>query len=370
MSNLVKNIIISGGGTGGHLFPALAIADNLKKINSNVNILFVGAEGKIEATKVPKAGYDLELLPVIGFSRSLSFKNVTFFFKLFISLISSFKIVKRFKPDVAVGVGGYASGPLVYAAARRGAKVVLQEQNSYPGVTNKLLAKYAEKICVAYDETDKFFPKEKILKTGNPVRNDLLNVSETQEEAKRFFGFDPDKKMILSLGGSGGARSINEGVAENLEIVADNEIQLLWQTGAYYYDKFSEFSSGFSKKQINTTAFIDRMDLAYKAADVVISRAGAGTISELSILKKACILVPSPYVAEDHQSKNAAALVKTKAAVPVKDKECKEKLIPEAVRIINDKKLSESLSKNIYEHAVHNSAERIANEILNLEKNE
>ena len=366
MSESVKNIIISGGGTGGHLFPALAIANNLKKIDSNINILFVGAKGKIEATKVPKAGYNIKLLPVIGFSRSLSFKNITFFFKLFKSLIQSFKIVKKFKPDVAVGVGGYASGPLVYAAARKGTKILIQEQNSYPGVTNKLLAKYAEKICVAYDETDKFFPKEKILKTGNPVRNDLLNVSETQEEAKQFFGFDPNKKLILSLGGSGGARSINEGIAENLQTVADTNIQLLWQTGAYYYNKFSEFSSSFNQKQINTTAFIDRMDLAYKAADIVISRAGAGTISELSLLKKACILVPSPYVAEDHQSKNAAALVKTNAAVPIKDNECKEKLIPDTLKIINDEIKLQTLSKNIYKHAVHNSAEQIAKEILNL----
>lgn len=365
MSKTGRHIIISGGGTGGHLFPALAIADNLKKADKNLSILFVGAKGKIESQKVPEAGYDIKLLPVIGFSRKLSFKNITFFFKLLRSLWMARKIVRQFKPDIAVGVGGYASGPMVYSAARKGAKIILQEQNSFPGITNKLLAKYAEKICVAYDNTDRFFPKEKIIKTGNPVRSDLLNVDLSQEKAKAFFGFDPDKKLILSLGGSGGAKSINEGIAENIQNIVDSGTQLLWQTGAYYFEDFSKKAVQYSNTQIKATAFINRMDLAYKAADLVISRAGAGTISELCLLKKACILVPSPHVAEDHQSKNAQALVETKAAVPVKDNECKKLLVSTTLETIqNDERLN-SLSENIYKHAVHNSAENIANEILN-----
>ncbi len=362
------NIIISGGGTGGHLFPAIAIAQTLKKINESINILFVGAKGKIEEKKVPELGFSIELLNISGFARKLSIKNITFFFKLFSSLIKSAKIIKRFKPDIAVGVGGYASGPLLHVAAKKGIPTLIQEQNSYPGITNKLLSKRAKKICVAYKGTERFFPADKIILTGNPVRDTLLRANETREKAAKYFGLDPKKKIILSVGGSGGARTINNSIVNSIDKFENENIQLLWQTGKYYYEDSLEIVQRKANENIKVKDFITRMDLAFKAADIVISRAGAGTISELCLLKKACILVPSPNVAEDHQTKNAQALTNTGAAILIKDSEANQKLIDTALNLIQNKKKLEELTKNIEKHAVRNSAMIIAQEILKLIK--
>lgn len=360
------HIIISGGGTGGHLFPALAIAEAFGKREPNAEIVFVGAKGRIEEKKVPAAGYPIHLLPISGFARHLTLKNLTFPFKLLRSLLKARRIVKKIQPDAAVGVGGYAAGPLGYVAAKQGVPLLIQEQNSFPGITNRLLAKYASVICVAYPGTERFFPKEKIVKTGNPVRARLLENTMSKEEAKAHLGFSPDKKLILSLGGSGGAASINEGVAQGLESIYKAEVQLLWQTGAYYFADYREYAEKYPQNIIKATAFIEDMALAYKAADLVISRAGAGTVSELCLLKMPTILVPSPHVAEDHQSKNALALVDDNAAILVKDAETKQKLIPEALKYATDENALKTLSENIYKHAEQNSAERIVDELMKL----
>jgi UDP-N-acetylglucosamine--N-acetylmuramyl-(pentapeptide) pyrophosphoryl-undecaprenol N-acetylglucosamine transferase len=296
----------------------------------------------------------------------LTYKNLAFPFKLIRSLWIAGRIVRKTKPDAVVGVGGYAAGPLGYCAARKSVPLLIQEQNSFPGITNRLLARYAQKICVAYPNTDRYFPKEKIIKTGNPVREQLLNIGITQAEAKQELGFSPDKKLILSVGGSGGAAGINEGVAAGLNKLQKNNLQLLWQTGAYYFQKYKPFTEGYEAHGIKAVEFIDRMDLAYRAADIVISRAGAGTISELCLLKKPAVLVPSPYVAEDHQSKNAKALTQSGAALMVKDAETKSRLIDTTVNAAKDEKLLKELSENIYRHAEHDSAGRIADELLNL----
>ncbi len=365
-----KKIIISGGGTGGHLFPAVAIAQALQKIDNSVEILFVGAKGKIEEKKVPEAGYKIELLPITGFARKLSFKNVSFFFRLIRSIRKSKRIVKEFRPDAAVGVGGYASGPLLYVATKRGVPALIQEQNSFPGITNKLLAKRVKKICVAYDDTERFFPKEKIIKTGNPVRENLITSDATKEEAVKFFGLNPAKKVILSLGGSGGAKSINESISGHLKKIINSEIQIIWQTGKYYYANLIDNNEIVRAENIKVLDFIKRMDLAFKAADIVISRAGAGTISELCLLEKSTILVPSPNVAEDHQTKNAMALVNKNAAVLIKDKESREKLIPKAIDLLNNPKNLKELSQNIKKQAFKNSAEIIAKEVLKMIDND
>lgn len=361
-----KKIIISGGGTGGHLFPAIAIAQSLQKADNNIDILFVGAKGKIEETKVPEAGYEIELLNIQGFSRKLSFKNISFIIKLLKSIRKSKKIVKKYKPDAVVGVGGYASGPLVYVATKRGIPGLIQEQNSYPGITNKILSKRVEKICVAYDGTERFFPKEKIIKTGNPIRENLSDPNITREQAAKFFGLDPNKKVILSLGGSGGAGSINKGIADNLSKIANSDCQFIWQTGKFYFEDAQKTVKIVNAGNLKVLAFIKRMDLAYKLADVVISRAGAGTISELCLLEKPVILVPSPNVAEDHQTKNAKSLVDKNAALLVKDNATKTKLIQTALEIVvNDEKLKQ-LSENISKQAMKNSADIIAGEVLKL----
>ncbi len=371
MNKEQRHIIFCGGGTGGHLFPALAIAEALRKRLPDTKIVFVGAKGKIEEKKVPAAGYDIFLLPIRGFARRVTIKNLAFPFKLLSSLFKARKIVKKIRPDAVVGVGGYAAGPLGYAAAKQKVPLLIQEQNSFPGVTNKLLAKYARTICVAYPGTERFFPKEKIVMTGNPVRENLLQNTLSPEEAKKKLGFAPDKKLILSLGGSGGAASINAGIAENLNMLHEADIQIIWQTGAYYFDEFKPLADKYDDSKIRATAFIEDMALVYRAADLVISRAGAGTVSELCLLKKPAILVPSPHVAEDHQSKNANVLVKAQAAILVKDVETKTKLIPEAIKYITDEEALKKLSENIYKYAVHNSAENIVDELIKLipEKN-
>ncbi|SHE52910.1 UDP-N-acetylglucosamine-N-acetylmuramylpentapeptide N-acetylglucosamine transferase [Dysgonomonas macrotermitis] len=356
-------VIISGGGTGGHIFPAIAIANAIKLRHADAEILFVGAEDRMEMTRVPAAGYKIVGLPVAGFNRKNLLKNIPVLKKLATSLLKARKVVKTFRPDIAIGVGGYASGPLLKIASRNGIPTLIQEQNSYAGVTNKLLAVKAARICVAYEGMEKFFPKDKIVLTGNPCRQDLQSDTSL-EEAMRFFELNPMKKTILVIGGSLGARTINQSILMNLKLLADSGIQIIWQAGERYQH---EIALGLDTKgatsDIHLHDFIDRMDLAYKAADLVISRAGASSISELSLLGKATILVPSPNVAEDHQTKNAQALVDHDAAVMVKDADAIENLIPTAVRVIKDDSVLKMLSSNIKAMALPDSANRIVDEI-------
>jgi len=356
-------IIISGGGTGGHIFPAIAIADAVKKRNPEAEILFVGAKGKMEMEKVPAAGYKIVGLPVAGFQRRLTFKNVTFFFKLAASLWKAGSIVRSFRPDVAVGVGGYASGPVLKAASAARIPTLLQEQNSYPGVTNKILAKKAKRICVAYPNMERFFPPARIVLTGNPVRENLLrNVDRIQAFQK--LGLNSDKRTVLVIGGSLGAGSINNGVLEEIDRMGKQDnVQLLWQCGPYYYEKLRELVEVKGIDNVKLVPFIAEMDLAYAVADVVVSRAGAGTISELALLGKAAILVPSPNVSEDHQTKNAMSLVKEGAALMVSDTETSEKLISGALELLKNEEKRKCLEGKIKLFAHVNSAEQIAEEV-------
>lgn len=359
-------VIISGGGTGGHIFPAISIANALRAKCEDVEILFVGATGRMEMERVPAAGYKIIGLPVKGFDRKNILKNIKILLLLWSSMIKARKIVGEFKPDVAVGVGGYASGPLLKAAAAKKVPTVIQEQNSYAGVTNKILAAKAAKICVAYKGMERFFPADKILLTGNPVRQDLLAETD-RNQALEEFGLVAGKKTILIVGGSLGARTINESVINYIDnIESRDDIQVIWQTGKYYYKNIIEKLAGRTLKNIKVMEFVQHMNLAYSVADLVVSRAGAGSISEFCLLKKPVILVPSPNVAEDHQTKNALALVEENAAIMIKDVEAGEKLIPKALELIDDKNKLETLSINIYKLAQHNSAERIAEEIFKL----
>ncbi|MFA8435596.1 MAG: undecaprenyldiphospho-muramoylpentapeptide beta-N-acetylglucosaminyltransferase [Marinifilaceae bacterium] len=359
-------VIISGGGTGGHIYPAISIANALKHRMDGVEILFVGAEGKMEMEKVPAAGYKIIGLPIRGLQRRLTFDNFKFFFRLFSSLRKARKVVKEFAPDAVVGVGGYASGPLLRVASRQGVPALIQEQNSYPGITNKLLAKTAKSICVAYEGMERFFPEEKIVFTGNPVRQDLLQANSLKEEGVKHFDLDSNKKTLLVVGGSLGARTINESVLGNLDAIQKSGIQIIWQTGKFYHKEALEKTSGMDIPGLKLYDFLGRMDLAYAVADVVISRAGAGTISELCLVEKPCILVPSPNVAEDHQTKNAMALVKKNAALMVKDSEAREKLVEQALKLIHQEEKLGELAANIAGMAMHNSAERIVDEILKM----
>lgn len=352
-------VLISGGGTGGHIFPAIAIANEIKHRFPESTIEFVGAKGRMEMEKVPASGYKIHGLWISGLQRSLTPKNLSLPFKVISSLWKSYRIVKKFKPDFTVGVGGYASGPLNYVASKMGIPLFLQEQNSFPGVTNKLLKNNARKICVAYDGMERFFPKEKIVITGNPIRQDVLNTSLSVNEARERFSLLPNKKTILIIGGSLGARTINEAIETNLKLFEKNDIQLLWQTGKNYQSEFGTFSWG------TRTPFIMSMDVAYKAADLVISRAGAMSVSELAALGKATIFVPSPFVAEDHQTKNAMSLVQKDAALICNDSEAKEKLGSMAVEIINDVDRLNSLENKIAHLGLPNAAEHIVNEIVN-----
>jgi len=362
------NIIISGGGTGGHIFPAIAIAQALRRINPDINILFVGAKGKIEEKKVPEAGFEIKLIDIRGFQRKLSFENIKNIFRLLSSIIKSYKIIRLFKPDVAVGVGGYASGPLLFAATLKGVPALIQEQNSYPGVTNKILSKRADKICVAYNNMERFFSKEKIVYTGNPIRKKIIDTSATKEEVLDFFDLKSDRKVILSLGGSGGAKSINESIKLRVKDIAKKDFYFIWQTGKYYFEDCRKAVENSGATNIKVYDFISRMDLAFKAADLVISRAGAGTISELGLLAKASILVPSPNVAEDHQTKNAMSLVNIDAANLVADKDAREILIDEAIKLIENPERIKMLSENISKEKVANSDMKIAEEVLKLVK--
>lgn len=359
-------VILSGGGTGGHIFPAVAIANEIKKLVPDSEILFVGALGKMEMEKVPAAGYKIIGIPIAGLQRKFTLSNFKLPFLIIKSMMKTKKIVTDFAPDVVVGTGGYASGPLLKAATNKGVPALIQEQNSYAGITNKILSKKAKKICVAYEGMEKFFPPEKIILTGNPVRQDLANVSEKRSEALSFFKLDPNKKTILVIGGSLGARTINEAMGDGLALLEKNNIQLIWQTGKGYYVTASQQAKPFSDKHIYALDFVSRMDLAYAAADIVVSRAGASSVSELCNLGMPCILVPSPNVAEDHQTKNAMALVNKEAAILVKDSEAREKLISAAIELINDNTKQVVLKNNISKMAFLNSANIIAKEVLKL----
>ena len=363
-----KNIrlIVSGGGTGGHIFPALSIANAVKAKCPEAEILFVGAENRMEMQRVPAAGYDIIGLPVSGFDRKNLLKNIAVLWRLMKSRRKARRIIRDFGPHVAVGVGGYASGPTLKEAGAMGIPTLLQEQNSYAGVTNKLLAKQADRICVAYEGMERFFPKEKIILTGNPVRQNLLDAAITHDEAVKTFGLDPKKKTVLLVGGSLGARTLNESMLGAWETLRGADVQFIWQTGKYYYEDIKAQLKERELKNVHVCDFISSMDAAYAAADLVISRAGAGSISEFCLLGKAVILVPSPNVSEDHQTKNALALVNKEAALYVKDAEAATALIPLALETVKDETRLAALSKNILTLAFHNSAEVIADEVIAL----
>ena len=361
-------IIISGGGTGGHIFPAVSIANAIKALRPDAKILFVGAQGRMEMTRVPAAGYDIEGLPIRGFLRPLwKLGNISVAIDYLRSKHMAKKLLRSFKPQVAVGVGGYASSAALGAANALGIPTLLQEQNSYAGLTNKTLARQASKICVAYEGMERFFPAEKIMLTGNPVRQQLLETTITREEAIRSFGPDPQKKTILLVGGSLGARTINESVLQHLDLIRkSDDIQLIWQTGKYYSAEIAERMKGQELPNLVVTDFISDMGAAYKAADLVISRAGAGSISEFCLLGKPVVLVPSPNVAEDHQTKNALALVNKQAALYVKDKEATMLLLPLAIDTVKDAAKLASLSENILKMALPDAADIIAKEVIAL----
>ena len=361
-------VIVSGGGTGGHIFPAVSIANAIKAEYPDAEILFVGAEGRMEMQRVPAAGYKIIGLPIAGFDRKNLLKNVVVLYKIAKSQWKARKIIKEFRPHVVVGVGGYASGPTLKTAGQMGIPTLIQEQNSYAGVTNKLLAKSAKKICVAYDGMERFFPAEKIIKTGNPVRQNLLDAKVTKTEATESFGLDPKKRTVLVIGGSLGARTVNESILQHIEdIRGAKDVQFIWQTGKYYSE---EIHMALAKEDpvqnMKVTDFISNMDNAYAAADLVISRAGASSISELCLLKKPCILVPSPNVAEDHQTKNALALSTKGAAIFVKDSDARNELIPLALKTVVDDAQLASLSENVGKLAYHDSAKKIADEVVKL----
>lgn len=360
-------VIVSGGGTGGHIFPAVSIANAIKSLCPEAKILFVGAEGRMEMQRVPAAGYEIVGLPVRGLIRPLwSPKNIGVMLDFIKSRQKVKKIIRDFKPQVAVGVGGYASAPTLNAAHSMGIPCLIQEQNSYAGVTNKSLAKKAQKICVAYEGMERFFPAGRILLTGNPVRQALLENKQTKEEACQTMGLDPQRPVILVIGGSLGARTVNDSIAGGIEKFEKAGIQVIWQTGKYYAEECERIAKEKNAKLVKPQAFISDMATAYKAADIVISRAGASSISELCLLGKASILVPSPNVAEDHQTKNARALSDKDAAVFVADKDAREKLVDEAIALISDKAKIASLEQEVLKLALHDSAEVIAREVLKL----
>lgn len=362
-------IIISGGGTGGHIFPAVSIANALRSVCPEAKILFVGAEGRMEMQRVPAAGYEIKGLPIKGFDRRHLLKNVSVLWRLFRSLRMARRIIKDFRPMVAVGVGGYASGATLYECAKMGIPCLIQEQNSYAGVTNKLLAKRVNKICVAYEGMDRFFPSDRIIMTGNPVRQNILETTVSPQEARRTFGLDAEKKTILIVGGSLGARTMNRSVLEHLDVLkAHPEVQFIWQTGKYYYENIRQAMQGKELPNLKVMDFIGDMGAAYRAADLVVSRAGASSISEFQLIGKPVILVPSPNVAEDHQRKNAMALVNREAALYVEDAEAPEKLLQLALRTVVDDAKLRQMGENVRKMGVKNSADIIAEEVLKLIK--
>lgn len=356
------NIIISGGGTGGHIYPAIAIANEIKVRYPEANILFVGAKDKMEMEKVPQAGYEIKGLWISGIQRKLTLKNLLFPFKLLNSLWKAYRIIRKFKPDVAVGTGGFASGPTLMVANRKGIPTLIQEQNSYPGITNRLLGKKAQKICVAYDNLERFFSEDKIEKTGNPVRQDLLFIHTKIEEGKEFFELDTSKKTILILGGSLGARKINQLVEANLNFFKKQGVQLIWQCGKLYFEEYKKYDE---LENVQVHQFLNRMDLAYAASDFIVSRAGASSVSELCIVGKPTIFIPSPNVAEDHQAKNAKSIADKHGALVVKENELDT--FPVVLEtLLKDKGKQESLSENINELALPNATNHIVNEIEKL----
>lgn len=363
---MVKRVIISGGGTGGHIFPAIAIANALKRLAPDTMVLFVGANGRMEMEKVPAAGYEIVGLDIQGINRKSFWKNLALPFKLYRSIRKARQIIRDFQPDVAVGVGGYASGPLLHTAARAGLPCLIQEQNSYAGITNKRLADKADRVCVAFEGMEKFFPREKILFTGNPIRRDAVDIQHKRAEAMQSLGLSPQRKTILLTGGSLGARTLNESMRESMDRLVAANVQVIWQCGAYYYDSLRRSIAGKYNDYIKLTPFLQRMDFAYAAADVIIARAGAGTIAELCVVGKPAVLVPSPNVAEDHQTKNAQALVDKAAAVMVADAEAPRKLIDMAIGLLNDQSKCEMLSANLKELAILDADDVIAREVLRL----
>ncbi|MDP2413159.1 undecaprenyldiphospho-muramoylpentapeptide beta-N-acetylglucosaminyltransferase [Daejeonella sp.] len=363
-----KRVIISGGGTGGHIFPAVAIANALKKIDPGTEILFVGANGRMEMEKVPAAGYKIIGLDIQGFQRSSILKNILLPYKLLKSVMKARSIIKNFKPDAAVGVGGYASGPLLYAASQLKIPYLIQEQNSFAGITNKILGKDAELICVAFKGMEKFFPAEKIRITGNPIRKEAVDIENKRFAASELLSLSPHKKTILLTGGSLGSGTLNKSMISGLNKILAADVQLIWQTGKYYYQSVMEQMKGKEHPNIKVLEFLHRMDLAYAAADLVISRAGAGTIAELCAVKKPVILVPSPNVAEDHQTKNAIALVENDAAIMVGDAMAELELIDIALLLINNKDKCKALADNIGKMALPDADEVIAREVLRIAK--
>lgn len=365
-----KRFIISGGGTGGHIFPAISIANALRRLEPGCEILFIGAEGRMEMEKVPAAGYTIKGLPVSGLNRKNLLKNIPVLFRLMKSLRMARAILKEFNPDVVVGVGGYASGPVLRMAGRLGIPFLIQEQNSYAGVTNKLLASKAGAICVAYEGMQKYFPAGRIIRTGNPVRQNFDNLASLKDEAVNHFGISAGKPVILVLGGSLGARTINNSLSGDLEKMSHSGCQWIWQTGKFYYNDVNKLVVAANHPDIKVVEFINRMDLAFSAADIIISRAGAGTISELCLVGKPVILLPSPNVAEDHQTKNALALTGKNAAIMIKDSEASEKLVDAALSLVNDNDRREKLSAGIIALAERDADLRIAKEVLKLAGNE
>ncbi|MCC9136314.1 undecaprenyldiphospho-muramoylpentapeptide beta-N-acetylglucosaminyltransferase [Pontibacter silvestris] len=367
-NNRPYRIIISGGGTGGHIYPAVAIANQIKAINPDAEILFVGAKGRMEMTRVPEAGYKIVGLWISGLQRRLTLDNLSFPLKVLSSVRASHKIIKEFKPDAVVGVGGYASGPLLYAATSRNIPALIQEQNSYAGITNKLLAKRVDKVCVAYDNMKQFFPAEKLVLTGNPVRQDIMEIQDKRREALLHFGLISEQKTILVIGGSLGARTINQSVAAGVKQIAEAGYQLIWQTGKGFYAEVQQLEKPYLEQGIRAFDFIKRMDLAYAAADIVVSRAGALSISELCLAGKPAILVPSPNVAEDHQTKNAMALVNRQAAILVRDQAAQQELVPAALQLLQNEQEQKRLQQRIQKMARPNAAADIVKELLELIK--
>jgi UDP-N-acetylglucosamine--N-acetylmuramyl-(pentapeptide) pyrophosphoryl-undecaprenol N-acetylglucosamine transferase len=360
------HIIISGGGTGGHIYPALAIAQALNEKYENIKILFVGASGKMEMQKVPEAGYPIKGIWISGIDRKFSLKNLIFPFKLITSLIQAYRIIQLFKPDLAIGMGGFASGPLLWIASKQRIPTLIQEQNSYPGITNKLLAGQVNRICVAYEGMDKFFPSDKIVVTGNPVRKDIGDIARRVKKGLDFFGFDEHRRILFIMGGSLGARTVNHAVFHHLPRIIEEKIQLIWQIGRIYYDDFLEKLKGYDLSNIRTFEFLKEIDLAYAVSDAVVARAGALSIAELCIAGKPVLFVPSPNVAEDHQTKNAMALVEKEAALLVTDAEAIERMVPEAIDLLNDPGKREKLGMNIRKFAMPDATHRIVGEIETL----
>ncbi len=362
----IKKVIISGGGTGGHIFPAIAIANRIKKEYPNAEILFIGAEGRMEMTRVPAAGYKIEGLWISGLQRRITMKNLSLPFKILASLMKARKIIKNFNPDVVIGVGGYASAPTLKIASMLKIPTIIQEQNSFPGKTNKLLSKKATKVCVAYEGLEAFFPADKIVLTGNPVRVEVVQIEGLRDKGYAHFKLDPNKKTVLVVGGSLGAKTLNESFVDKIKLLQENDVQLIWQTGSYQYNDMVSKTENIDMKGIVLTKFINEMEMAYAVADIIVSRAGAIAISELCIIGKPIVLVPSPNVAEDHQTKNAMALVKDNAAVLVKDNEAREQLVPRLMELINNPNEQKELALNIQKKAISNADERIVNVIKSI----